>query len=38
MALIREEYKKIYGNNLTDVIKSELSGDFEKLCVAIVAK
>lgn len=35
---IKAAYKAIYGKNLYDVVKSELSGDFEKLFLAIIGK
>lgn len=38
LALIKAEYKRIYGKSLYDVVKSELSGDYEKLFLALIGK
>jgi hypothetical protein len=35
---IKTEYKRLYGKNLYDVVKSELSGDYEKLFLTLIGK
>jgi annexin A7/11 len=35
---IKAAYKSIYGKNLYDVVKSELSGDYEKLFLNLIGK
>lgn len=35
---IKQEYKRMYGKSLYDVVKSELSGDYEKLFLNIIGK
>ncbi len=38
MAEIKNQYKEHYGKNLYDAIKSELSGDYEKLFLGLIGK
>jgi Annexin len=38
LALIAEHYLEVYGETLSEVLKSELGGCFEKAAVAWVAK
>ena len=35
---IKEEYKRLYGKSLYDAVKSELSGDYEKLFLTLIGK
>jgi hypothetical protein len=35
---IKHEYKQAYGKSLYDVVKSELSGDYEKLFLGLIGK
>lgn len=35
---IKHEYKQAYGKSLHDAVKSELSGDYEKLFLGIIGK
>lgn len=35
---IKSEYKRMYGKSLYDVVKSELSGDYEKLFLSLIGK
>ncbi len=36
MAAIKQNYKLMYGKSLHDAVKSELSGDYEKLFLALI--
>ncbi len=38
MAAIKSEYKRIYNKSLYDALKSELSGDYEKLFLTLIGK
>jgi annexin A7/11 len=38
MDAVKQQYKLTFGKNLYDVVKSELSGDYEKLFLAIIGK
>ncbi len=35
---IKLEYQRTYGKRLYDVVKSELSGDYEKLFLSLIGK
>lgn len=35
---IKQQYKNLYGKSLYDVVKSELSGDYEKLFLTLIGK
>ena len=35
---IKHEFKQLYGKSLYDVVKSELSGDYEKLFLGLIGK
>lgn len=35
---IKREYARLYGKSLYDAVKSELSGDYEKLFLALIGK
>ena len=35
---IKRAYQSLYGKSLYDAVKSELSGDYEKLFLALIGK